>query len=615
MKTWKARAQQLAPMTPFAIIALCGLAFLWEIRAIPVPAMPSLGDQRELLDLARTEALDANAAPGLPEVSTDPDIRGVLVTLYFPGTQASPITSWKDVEAGNVAFAVARAAEDAGRGWRQQRGPPPNRVVVRIDLTGVEARIHTVRPWVLDAALDPGVDGLLIRRDGKTFVISPSARVEYGLSGVRAIDAVKRMAGGSLSGLRRFRSASFLAHPGGEPLTVVRGNVLPPYPASAADLRLASSRGADYLARMLDSNGRFVYLYEAREGRSLGDYNLLRHAGTLWAMFQVYGMDGDPVVRAAGERGLAYLHREYVWKDPRHPDAIFLREPRGAKKLAGDIKLGACGLGILAFVEAERAGIPLSEADKTLLIGLGNGILAMQKPDGELRSYHAAPGEEASPRRSVYYPGEAILALTELHVRDGDAKWLDAAKRAADFQVLRRWQKAGIEVFVPPDAWLGQALEKLWLLTKEKRYERYAYKIADELLRTTFPPDANVPLDLRGATFGYDKVVRVTPTSSRNEAVIAIARLARAAGEEKRAQRYLEAARAAAWFGIAQQYRPESSHFLRSPESAMGGIRESILENHVRIDGVQHAVSGFLGLADMLDPPEPKVVGTSGEGS
>jgi hypothetical protein len=296
---------------------------------------------------------------------------------------------------------------------------------------------------------------------------------------------------------------------------------------------------------------------------------------------------------------------------------VFLREGPEGKAKTGDVKLGACGLGILAYTEAEKQGVALTPEQHAIMIGLGKGILAMQKPDGELASYYAAPGIRPNPRRSVYYPGEAILGLMELHGRDQDPIWLDAAQRAADFQIQRRWRTAGIEVQVPPDAWLTQALEELWLATKEPRYKRYAYRLGNELIAQNHPSSGHTPHDLRGA-FAMEKVVRVTPTSSRNEAVVAAARLAREAGDASYEARFFEAARAAAWFGVSQQFRPENMHFVAKPELAAGGIRESITDNSVRIDGVQHAVSGFLGLARMIDerngeaPARPLVTGTAG---
>ena len=594
------------------------LAAWWEVKAIRTPPMPPVEEQRALLGHARARAVEGQTGIARPNVANRGDVRGVLVTVYYPGLPLPPSATWSDVKDGDVLSAVDAAARDL---FAKQRRGNAESARVRIDLAGKPKRVHVSSAWLLARVLDPGIDGLLLRNEaGRPYALSPSHRVETGMPPHKALEALRRVANTN-AWPHRFRAASFVEGPGPEraPQAIVRGNVLPPYPASAQDLRDASTRAGSYLGRMVDANGKFVYLYDAVRNSAVNDYNLLRHAGTLWSMFQIVRMNGDPAVRASAERGLDHMVRLYAWRDPRHPDAVFLREGRDGDR-SGDVKLGACGLGILAYVEAERAGVKLSEEHRSVMIGLGHGILAMQKPDGELRSYHTPPGGKENTRRSVYYPGEAILALTELHVILGDQKWLDAARRAADFQVERRWNRLGVEMPVPPDAWLAQALEKLWVLTKDAKYERYAYRIADELLRTTVPPDSRAPMDLWGGMFEWNKTSRATPTASRNEAVVAVARLARAAGEKGREERYLEYARASAWFGISQQYRAENSHFLRAPAIAAGGIREGMTDNRVRIDGVQHAVSGVLGLADLLEPrpaetPKPAVTATNGEGT
>jgi hypothetical protein len=606
-----------------AVLAIIGF-WMWQMGAIRTPAMPAVEDQRALLTLARSGLSDPGTAAKLPIVPVRHDVRGVMVSVYFPGTQNAPMRAWEDVDDGDLAEAVAKAAAKLGHSWNDAKRAGAGSERMRVDLTGPERRVLAVvrRPDgrlrffyrlipTFENVIDPGVDGLVIRDGSRQWFFNPSELVERSLTSTQAVLQLRKNAG-DRDAIRRFRAASFIEGPGASgPLTIVRGNVLPPYPATAAALREASARGGAYLARAIDDRGRFTYLFEAKEARSEGGFNLLRHAGTLWAMFQVYRDSGDPAVRAAAERGLAHLGREYAWRDPRVPDAIFLREGAEGRPKTGDVKLGACGLGILAYVEAEKAGIVLSPEDRALLVGLGRGILAMQKEDGELTSYYATLDRPANPRRSVYYPGEAILGLAELYKRDGDKVWLDAAQRAADFQIQRRWKRAGIEVNIPPDAWLTQALEQLWLATKEDRYKSYAYQLGDELLTMTFPVNGRVPPDLRGATFTGERIQRVTPTSSRNEAVVAAARLAHAAGDEERSRRYLEAARAAAWFGVSQQFRPESVHFVRAPDAAIGAIREANNDNSVRIDGVQHAVSGFLGIAEMLEP-KPAVTTTSG---
>ena len=61
----------------------------------------------------------------------------------------------------------------------------------------------------------------------------------------------------------------------------------------------------------------------------------------------------------------------------------------------------------------------------------------------------------------------------------------------------------------------------------------------------------------------------------------------------------------AARFQLNQQYRPENSYFLPNPRRALGAFRGAPNDLEVRIDYVQHSVSGLIGTLDMLKPGVP----------
>lgn len=578
------------------------------------PPWPPAADQAALLALARAAVTGSDAPAGSPVRVAG--VEAVIVTMHR-GTH--PSSGWADLRGRAVEDAIREAVSRRSPAW----DPASTPFVIRIDLVGPPRRIFGTDPTDLDALLDPGIDGLLA--EGKPGAsgpvwIAPAERVLTGEKMKALLTRLSRSAGAlddkgaadprKLRGLARFRAASFVERePGGAAVPVVRGNVLPPYPPTAADLREAAVAGGRYLAAKNDENGRFVYELDASDGRHKGGYNLLRHCGTAMSLFQAYGISREDALAAAGRRALGYVVANHLLLDPAHPDALFLREANSQG--AGELKLGALGLGVLAHLAAVEAGLTLTHEEAARTRALGNGILAMQMPSGELRSYHRTAKDPGSDRRSIYYPGEATLALVRLHRWDPkDPRWLEAAKRSADFQIGARWTWGGLEVHVPPDAWGAQALEELYAETKEERYRAYAFKIGDELLSTTFPRGANVPPDLAGAAFTYERAARVTPTSSRNEAVVAVARLARDTRDETRARKYRQAAIDAAWFSIAQQYREANLWTAGDANGARGGIRESVIDPSIRIDGVQHALTAFLGLADMLEPlpaeePEP----------
>jgi hypothetical protein len=53
-------------------------------------------------------------------------------------------------------------------------------------------------------------------------------------------------------------------------------------------------------------------------------------------------------------------------------------------------------------------------------------------------------------------------------------------------------------------------------------------------------------------------------------------------------------------FMRGQQFDANSSYFTKNPDKAMGGLRESLVINDIRIDYVQHAMCAWLHFARVL---------------
>ena len=53
-------------------------------------------------------------------------------------------------------------------------------------------------------------------------------------------------------------------------------------------------------------------------------------------------------------------------------------------------------------------------------------------------------------------------------------------------------------------------------------------------------------------------------------------------------------------FQLATQIRDENTMYLRTPSRALGGFRGALDNYEIRIDFVQHNISAFLGLREIL---------------
>lgn len=460
-------------------------------------------------------------------------------------------------------------------------------------------------------AVDAGIDGIeLVHPDrGAPYRYLPSWSAESPVKRRRIVSAARKSARAhgwskdqaNLATTQAFRTRAYVeALGGGAPARPSqRGNV--PGPESTVEVvRNSIAIAADYLARETDSTGRFTYRYEAHKDTNGPSYNMLRHAGTAYSMFQTYRLTGDEEVFAAASRAMTYF-RARMMEDKGLPGVWFILDPGGKRKRA---KLGGAGLGLLAFVEMEKARP--GSSDYEAMFGLARHIERSQLPHGEFESFWNWDGKERTDRKSTFYPGEAILGLVRLHQLTGQARWLDVAERGADYLVNERFKALGLRVYVPPDAWLLQALEELDRERPAKHRQRYAFSVSNSIARHKLMDPETAPPDLLGGDVGGLQSLPLAANSgSYGEALTAGARL------EKRVRPGETTHQGYAATNLTMQFRNQFTEandwFLPNPARAHGGFRFRPNDHEIGNDVVQHNISGLVGMLQLMDPDAPNI--------
>jgi hypothetical protein len=451
-----------------------------------------------------------------------------------------------------------------------------------------------------------GLEGVLVAgADGKIGVVLPAEIAErrlgregknVGLSHAKLAPLLTSRAGvspESLASMRayRFRAAVFVepaSHDGAR--VVVRGMVERPAEATPDRLVAAVRHGADYLMRVMNAEGRYVYIYHPVEDRDDGSYGWLRHAGATYALFEAYEELGTPAYLAKGELALQYLEAHL------HDDAESQGKYALDTKDEEQQKVGGAGLSLLAF--AKDAAVTGSRAKLETMRALARFIVKAEYADGHFRSNADVEHDTGKKlkREPVYYPGEAVLGLMRLYAIDPQPAYLDAARRGADWVVHVRDALVS-EDNQEHDHWMSYAMNDLFRVTRDRAYLDFAYKIARAIQKKQQgAPDAPAP-DFAGTFFEG----QTTPASTRLEAYDADVALARFAGEPD--AWLLGPAREVARSTLGQQFDPDNDYWLKNPSKAEGGVRESLFVHDVRIDYVQHAMSAWLHLARILRDP------------
>ncbi|MGH7438671.1 MAG: hypothetical protein ACRENE_23535, partial [Polyangiaceae bacterium] len=381
----------------------------------------------------------------------------------------------------------------------------------------------------------------------------------------------------------RFRAASFVESPShDQALPLVRGMVARPAEVTPPMLLQAVRAGAEYLARILNRQGRYIYQYQARTDRDDTAYGWLRHAGTTYALFEAYGELGVPVFLEKGQLALAYL------------DGHLVDDPDGHGKYVLDTndeeqqKVGGAGLALLAYTE--HAFVTGDRSNLETMRALARLIMSRQYDDGRFRANIDVPaleGHSALKKEPVYYVGEAVLGLMRLYAIDPQPAYLDSARRAANW-VVRVRDAIVSEDNQEHDHWISYALNDLYRVTRDPAYLEHAYKIARAITKKLHREGSAPAPDWAGSFYEGQS----TPAATRLEAYDADISASRFAGKPE--GWLLDPAREVARSTLSHQYRPDNDYWLPNPDKAVGGVRESPYVDDVRIDYVQHCMSAWL---------------------
>lgn len=186
---------------------------------------------------------------------------------------------------------------------------------------------------------------------------------------------------------------------------------------------------AKYLESQVKENGQFVYrrMYSGDQKVRPG-YNFLRHSGTIYAMAQAQRIKKDLNLLESMLSAGDYLKRSTIERLAGQPEnilAVWSKSELTKSPQATSTKLGGAGLGLLALLSLEELKPGNTSLDT--LRGLGEYIRFMQKTDGTYYSRYD-PIEQSFDQdfTSLFYPGEAALALFTLYEFDPEEKWFES---------------------------------------------------------------------------------------------------------------------------------------------------------------------------------------------
>jgi hypothetical protein len=234
-------------------------------------------------------------------------------------------------------------------------------------------------------------------------------------------------------------------------------------------LHRAIELAAGYLIRACGDDGQMEYRINLDPAvKSAPQYNLLRHAGAIYALGMYHTWRADPSAEAAMLRAIGFLKNQAIRGVEGREDllAVWSRPELDSAVDTVEAKLGGAGLGLVALTSVERFRPGTTPLDE--LRGLGRFILYLQKPDGSFVSkYTPSQGGFNDAWTSLYYPGEAALGLLTLYELDPQPQWREGAERALEY--LARYRRDSLTV--EPDHWALLTTAKLFELAQREGWE------------------------------------------------------------------------------------------------------------------------------------------------
>jgi hypothetical protein len=312
--------------------------------------------------------------------------------------------------------------------------------------------------------------------------------------------------------------------------------------------------GAISLANLVQKNGSFKYRYDSQSDNLLDGYNVLRHAGAIWAMLDVYSQTSDKKLGAAGRQATRYLLDTYLRFFRNHNNTCICED--------NAIKLGGNALSILALLslyETTQDHFLLTLAEQ-----LAQFIVDQRTDDGGLIHKRYFESGKISNFQSMYYTGEALLALLTLHGATKQKIWYEAAWK---LETQLAPQDYGVK---EQSHWMLYFLERLSNNESPPLGYHHAEKIVLHILEN---PE-------------YLSWERSTPIACRSEGLLAFLRMTRPDDIDDTVlrQRCLEQ--------IQHNLNKQLTFRLPNGTFVRGGNDRR--KNEVRIDYIQHNISSFL---------------------
>ena len=364
-------------------------------------------------------------------------------------------------------------------------------------------------------------------------------------------------------------------------IRMIRGNQLVPIESVRFEtVKSLSNAHIQWFKNNLSEEGRMTYKYWPSRGVESTSNNMIRQWMATACLGRVARAHDDQELFSRAAQNIRYNLTEYYKEGD---DGLGLIE------FNGKVKLGAIALATLSMVEhPERQSF--ARYEQAIL----KTIDALWHDDGSFTTFYKSPSVVRKHSNANFYPGEALLLWATLYQESRDPVLLERFMKT--FRFYRQWHVDNRNpAFIP---WHTQAYYKVWKTTQNEELRDFVFLMNDWLLGVQQWKSAERFPDTQGRFYDPKRPFGPPHASSTGvylEGLIDAHQMAKAVGDSGRQEKYRRSIIRGLRSVMQLTFLDDVDlYYVHQKDKVLGGVRETVYDNEIRVDNIQHNLMGIL---------------------